>query len=64
VDDRRGVAVAAGVVDVVVDRMVVGGDFLERLRFDDREGGRIELVRAGGGWLGHGRCSLRGNAMG
>ena len=30
VDDRRDMAVAAGVVDVVVDRMVVGGDCLER----------------------------------
>ena len=30
VNDRRGVAMAAGVFDVVVDRMVVGGDCLER----------------------------------
>jgi len=30
VDDRRDMAVAAGVVDVVVDRMVVGRDCLER----------------------------------
>ena len=29
-NDRRGVAVAAGVFDVVMDRMVVGGDRLER----------------------------------
>jgi len=85
--DRRGVAVAAGVLDVVVDRVVVGRDrlerrgvgvgqgptgrpedvpdleILERLRFDDHERRRIELVRAGG-WLGHSRCSLRGNGMG
>lgn len=30
VNDRRGVAMAAGVFDVIVDRMVVGGDRLER----------------------------------
>jgi hypothetical protein len=59
---------AAGIFDVVVDRMVVGGDclerrgvgvckgpagrpedvpdleILERPRFDDREGGLIELA--------------------
>jgi hypothetical protein len=28
-------------------------EIFERPRFDDREGGWIELVRAGGGWLGH-----------
>ena len=81
VNDRRGVALAVGVFDVLVDQMVVGGDrlerrgvgvgqrpagrpedvpdleVLERSRFDDREGSRIELVRAGGGWLGHSRYS-------
>jgi hypothetical protein len=30
VNDRRGVTMAAGVIDVVVDRMVIGGDSLER----------------------------------
>jgi hypothetical protein len=47
--ERRGVGVGKGPAGRPED--VPDLEILERPRFDDREGGWIELVWAGGGWL-------------